>query len=95
MVLTVATCTSGVVLRTTVAAVAFLTRMRALSIRQPFADQILRGKKRVEYRSIPTRIVGRVYIYASARPATLAGANLPRGVIVGTVGVSIEHVVAT
>src|SRR4051794_30359946 len=39
--------------------------MRALSIRQPFAELILRGVKTVEYRSRPTRIVGeRFWIYA-------------------------------
>ena len=42
--------------------------MRALSIRQPFAELILRGIKTVEYRSQPTRIVGeRFWIYASKR----------------------------
>jgi hypothetical protein len=40
--------------------------MRALSIRQPFAELILRGIKTVEYRSRPTRIIGeRFYLYAS------------------------------
>ncbi len=40
--------------------------MRALSIRQPYAELILRGIKTVEYRSRPTRIVGeRFYLYAS------------------------------
>ena len=40
--------------------------MRALSIRQPFAELILRGIKTVEYRSRPTRIIGeRFHIYAS------------------------------
>lgn len=40
--------------------------MRALSIRQPFAELILTGRKTVEYRSRPTRIVGeRFYLYAS------------------------------
>ena len=40
--------------------------MRALSIRQPFAELILRGIKTVEYRSRPTRIIGeRFLIYAS------------------------------
>ena len=31
--------------------------MRALSIRQPYAEQILRGIKRFEYRSRPTAMV--------------------------------------
>jgi predicted transcriptional regulator len=40
--------------------------MLALSIRQPFAELILRGIKTVEYRTRPTRIIGeRFYIYAS------------------------------
>ncbi|HEY7116651.1 MAG TPA: ASCH domain-containing protein [Tepidisphaeraceae bacterium] len=40
--------------------------MLALSIRQPFAELILRGIKTVEYRSRPTRVIGRrFYIYAT------------------------------
>jgi hypothetical protein len=40
--------------------------MLALSVRQPFAELILRGIKTVEYRSRATRIVGeRFYLYAS------------------------------
>jgi hypothetical protein len=40
------------------------TGMRALSIRQPYAELILRGEKTIEYRSRPTRIIGeRFYIY--------------------------------
>jgi hypothetical protein len=40
--------------------------MLALSVRQPYAELILRGIKRIEYRTRPTRIVGeRFYIYAS------------------------------
>ncbi|HEX3357004.1 MAG TPA: ASCH domain-containing protein, partial [Tepidisphaeraceae bacterium] len=40
--------------------------MRALSIRQPFAELILRGIKTVEYRSRSTRIIGeRFWLYAS------------------------------
>ena len=40
--------------------------MLALSIRQPYAELILRGIKTVEFRSRPTRIVGeRFLIYAS------------------------------
>jgi predicted transcriptional regulator len=39
--------------------------MRALSIRQPYAELILRGIKTAELRSISTTIVGeRFYIYA-------------------------------
>jgi len=43
-----------------------VTPLRALSIRQPFAELILRGIKTIEYRSRTTRItVERFYIYAS------------------------------
>jgi len=42
--------------------------MRALSIRQPYAAEILRGMKTVEYRSRRTSIVGqRFYIYAAGK----------------------------
>ena len=48
--------------------------MRALSIRQPFAELILRGIKTVEYRSRSTRIIGeRFWIYASKKPAESPG----------------------
>ncbi|MGA2765912.1 MAG: ASCH domain-containing protein [Spirochaetia bacterium] len=69
---------------------------RAISIRQPYAEQILQGKKRFEYRSRPTTIRERVFIYAALKEA--AGAepsdykpigkdfeSLPKGVIVGSV----------
>lgn len=66
---------------------------RALSIRQPYAEDILRGTKRIEYRSRPTTIRERVYIYASLTPGKpkafeAMGAHsgdLPTGVLVGTV----------
>ena len=38
---------------------------RALSIRQPWAELILRGKKEIEVRSRPTNIRGPMYLYAS------------------------------
>jgi len=39
--------------------------MRALSIRQPYAELILRGSKPIEFRSRPTRIMReRFHIYA-------------------------------
>jgi ASCH domain-containing protein len=68
--------------------------MRALSVRQPWAELILLGDKTIECRSRPTRVQGRVWIYASqARSgaahrgkARIADAEaLPRGVIVGSV----------
>jgi predicted transcriptional regulator len=67
----------------------------ALSIRQPNAEQILRGKKKIEYRNMPTNKRERVYVYASMTPADqeawdeigLEQGYLPTGVIVGTVEV--------
>lgn len=74
--------------------------MRALSIRQPFAEAIMRGAKTTEYRSAPTKIRGRILIYASqTRYGEKEEADfleefgientvvddLPRGVIIGSV----------
>lgn len=63
------------------------TSMRALSIRQPWAEQILTGKKTIEYRSKKTHIKGKFYIYSSQKVAVgyeddVEG--LLTGVIVGT-----------
>lgn len=67
--------------------------MLALSVRQPYAELILRGEKRIEYRSRPTRIIGeRFYIYAARTWAGVNGHDLkniqpgesPTGVIVGS-----------
>ncbi len=69
----------------------------ALSIRQPWAELILRGAKRFDERSRHTRIRGRVLIYASLgryrrdveadieAECGIELARLPRGVIVGSV----------
>lgn len=71
--------------------------MLALSIRQPYAELILRGVKTVEYRTIRTHKIGeRFYIYASRQWAGVAGHDLcgiepdelPRGVIVGSAVIS-------
>lgn len=80
--------------------------MRALSVRQPWAELFMRGAKEpfdhpeygrvnIEFRSGPTQIRERIYIYASATAtdserdeAERFGLDfnaLPRGVIVGTV----------
>jgi len=71
--------------------------MRALSIRQPWAELIILGQKIIEVRSQRTNIRERVYIYAGrnkieaeeeARIAAKFGIDvdgLPRGVLVGTV----------
>jgi hypothetical protein len=71
--------------------------MRALSVRQPWAELILLGHKTIEVRSRRTNILERVHIYAGrnrieaeeeARIASQFGIEvdaLPRGVLVGTV----------
>jgi len=66
---------------------------RAISIRQPYAEQILLGVKTEEYRSVPTKIRERVYIYASLGPGDSVDfrkmkaepGDFPTGVLVGTV----------
>jgi predicted RNA-binding protein with PUA-like domain len=70
---------------------------RALSLRQPWAELVLRGEKTIEARSLRTNIRERVHIYASLgdvdtedqtrvrREYGLDIESLPRGVLVGTV----------
>lgn len=75
-------------------------QMRALSIRQPHAEAILRGVRKIEHRSGPTKVRGRIYVYASQSRysavdeagmledygiADVEADDLPRGVLVGTV----------
>ena len=68
----------------------------AISIRQPYVEQIFRGIKTDEYRSRPTNIRGRVYVYASLQPGQLKEfkrvdaevGGLPTGVIVGSVEIA-------
>ena len=62
-----------------------MSTRRALSVKQPWAEQILLGRKKYEFRSIPTRIRGRVYIYATLKPIDQVSSDLPLGRIVGTV----------
>ena len=67
--------------------------MRALSIRQPYAELILRGIKPIEFRSRPTKRIGeRFYIYASQQWAEgklfLEGCRSKSGVAI--VGDNIE-----
>ena len=66
----------------------------AISVRQPWVELILSGDKQTEYRSQPTRIRERVFLYASLRPADDEAAwgkigkrpgELPTRQIVGTV----------
>jgi hypothetical protein len=71
--------------------------MRALSVRQPWAELILLGHKTIEVRSKMTHLRERIYIYASqnrfeaeeeSRITAQYGIDvgaLPRGVLVGTV----------
>lgn len=70
---------------------------RAISIRQPFVELILRGVKIWEFRSVATRIRERVYLYASNKPfddpaqwrkVRKQPGELPTGVIVGTVEIT-------
>lgn len=72
-------------------------QMLALSIRQPWAELILRGIKTIEVRSKNTNVRGPIHIYASrvrAEPEVeqkvhkefgVDSESLPRGVLVGTV----------
>ncbi len=71
--------------------------IRAISIRQPYVELILQGKKTIEYRSRATNIREQVYLYASLQPADDDQAwdrakadpgDLPTGVIVGTVEIA-------
>src|SRR3990172_5537602 len=71
---------------------------RALSVRQPYAEQIMNRKKKIEYRTIPTNIRGRVYIYASKtltarekqayKKMKKEPGDFPVGVLVGTVEIT-------
>jgi hypothetical protein len=65
---------------------------RAFSVNQPFAEQIMLGKKKFEYRSMKTKRRTRVYVYASARNDQAAyeimkkePGDFPNGVIVGSI----------
>jgi hypothetical protein len=67
-------------------------KRRALSIRQPYVELILRGLKKVEYRGRPTHVRGLIYLYASLQPGGEAGfrklraapGELPTGLVLGT-----------
>ena len=74
-------------------------KLKCLSLRQPWAELVIQGHKQIEYRSQPTKIRGRVYIYASLGDVELDEdeqleieemlgcpiAELQRGMVVGTV----------
>ncbi len=68
--------------------------MKAISIRQPWAELILRGRKTMELRTWDTRIRGRVAVHAGKQvePAAceaydLDPANLVRGALLGHVDI--------
>ncbi len=68
--------------------------LRPISIRQPLVELILRGEKTIEWRSQPTRVRERVYLYASLTLNTVDGFAakdallLPRGAILGSVAIT-------
>jgi hypothetical protein len=72
------------------------TITRALSVRQPYIELILCGRKTIEYRSRRTNVRERVYLYASTFPgpdeafaaADLIWEELPRGAILGSVEIT-------
>lgn len=65
----------------------------AISVRQPYAESIIRGEKVIEYRTTQTHVRGRVYIYAAkAREAApifsayhIDSAEVSYGKIIGTI----------
>jgi len=58
----------------------------ALSVRQPYAEQIINGTKTIEYRSRSTNIRGSIFIYATLKTYNgVSAGNLQRGLIIGTV----------
>ena len=62
--------------------------MKALSLKQPFAELIVSGKKKIELRSWNTNFRGEFLVHASAKPDAEAMkrfgyVNLPTGAIVG------------
>lgn len=78
-------------------------KLKALSLRQPHAEAVMRGVRLVERRTYSTTVRGRIYIYASYARADNAEEaclmqkygiqdkscdELPRGVILGTVELS-------
>lgn len=58
--------------------------MKALSIRQPWADQIFTGEKPIEYRVWSTKHRGPLVICSSKKPDE-GGEHLPLGMALGVV----------
>ena len=80
-----------------------MQKMRAISIRQLWAEEILRGDKKFEYRKTPCRILDeRIYIYAASKVEKkerrrfndlgLNPGDLPTGVLVGTIELSVTKI---
>ena len=67
----------------------------AISIRQPYAELILRGVKTTEFRSKPAKRRGRVFLYAAERPGPdavwarhgLEIGTLTTGLVLGTIDI--------
>ena len=62
--------------------------MKALSIKQPYAELIIQGKKKIELRKWNTNFRGEFYVHASKNPDTAAMkkfgfSDLPLGYIIG------------
>jgi len=62
--------------------------MKALSLKQPFAELILEGKKKIELRKWNTKFRGEFFIHASKNPdkesmKRFGFTNLPLGFLVG------------
>jgi hypothetical protein len=70
-----------------------VAQLKALSLKQPWAELILQGKKTVETRTWKTNFRGRFLIHASLQPdeqgmKELKFAKLPTGCIVGEAEIS-------
>ncbi len=71
--------------------------MKALSLKQPYAELVASGKKKIELRNWNTRFRGEFLIHASKKPdkeamKRLGFETLPTGVIVGKAAlVDVKH----
>ena len=72
-----------------------IKNMRAISIRQPYAESIITGKKKIEYRSTLTHVRGTVLVYAALGKESdevfeefnVDRNKVPKGIIIGTVDI--------
>ena len=62
--------------------------MKAISIKQPWADQIIFGNKKIEYRSWPTKYRGDVLICSSKKSEPGACASALTGHAIGIVEIA-------